>query len=82
VLAGVVRDLALRAGRELGFDVHESRVRVHRLVRAHEAFVTSSLCGVRPLVRFDGRPIGDGTPGRVTRAVRDAVAQLRERSNG
>jgi len=82
VLAGVVRDLAIRAGRELGFDMHESRVRVRRLASAHEAFVTSSLCGVRPLVRFDGRPIGDGTPGRVTRAVAEAVAQLREGSNG
>ena len=78
VLAGVVRDLAIRAGRELGCAVHETRVRVPGLVRAHEAFVTSSLCGVRPLVRFEGRPIGDGSAGRVTRAVADAVARLRE----
>ncbi len=79
VLAGVVRDLAIRAARSSGFDVHEARVRVRRLALAHEAFVTSSLCGVRPLVQFEGRPIRDGAPGRVTRAVAEAVAQLRGR---
>jgi len=77
VLAGVVRDLAIRAARSLGLDMHETRVRVHRLAVAHEAFATSSLCGVRPLVCFDGRPIGNGTPGRVTRSVAEAVARLR-----
>jgi branched-chain amino acid aminotransferase len=78
VLAGVVRDLAIRASRELGYPVHETRVRVPTLVRAHEAFVTSSLCGVRPLVRFEGRPVGDGSPGRVTGQVAEAVVRLRE----
>jgi branched-chain amino acid aminotransferase len=80
VLAGVVRDLALRASRELGYVVHEGRLRVHRLVRAHEAFVTSSLGGVRPLVRLDGRAIGRGLPGGVTRAIQEAVARMRQRS--
>lgn len=80
VLAGVVRDLAIRASRELGFDLHEGRVRVERLVRAHEAFVTSSLTGVRPLVALDGRRIGSGEPGKVTRTVQERVTQMRQGS--
>ncbi len=80
VLAGVMRDLAIRASRELGYAVHEGRLRVDRLVRAQEAFVTSSLGGVRPLVRLDGRAIGRGVPGGVTRAIQEAVARMRQRS--
>jgi branched-subunit amino acid aminotransferase/4-amino-4-deoxychorismate lyase len=39
--------------------------------------LTSSLRGVRPLVELDGRPVGSGRPGRVTRAVADEVARER-----
>ncbi len=77
ILPGVVRELAVVAGRTLGFDVQEGRVRLKRLERADEAFLTSSLCGVRPLVRVDDRTIGRGEPGPVTRAVAEEVVGLR-----
>jgi branched-chain amino acid aminotransferase len=36
------------------------------LLAADEAFLTSSLIGVRPLVELDGQPIGTGRPGPLT----------------
>jgi branched-chain amino acid aminotransferase len=36
---------------------------------ADEAFVTGTLGGVTPVTRVDGRPIGDGKPGPITRKV-------------
>jgi branched-subunit amino acid aminotransferase/4-amino-4-deoxychorismate lyase len=49
------------------------------LNRADEAFLTSSLRGIAPLVRLDGRAVGAGTPGPITRALiaayADAVAR-------
>jgi branched-subunit amino acid aminotransferase/4-amino-4-deoxychorismate lyase len=77
ILAGVVRERAICAARALGMSVHEGRIRLRRLEQAHEAFLTSSLRGVRPLVRFEGRAVGDGAPGAVTRAVAIEVARLR-----
>jgi branched-chain amino acid aminotransferase len=38
---------------------------------ADEAFVTGTLGGVTPIVRIDGRAIGDGKPGLLTQAASD-----------
>lgn len=80
ILAGVVRDLTLRAARGLSLPVYEGKVRLRRLERADEAFLTSSLRGIRPLIEFQGRPVGDGKPGRITRALAEAVERLRAKS--
>ncbi len=77
VLPGVVRGLAVQAARGLGLVLHETKVRLERLERAQEAFLTSSLKGVRPLVRFEGRPVGKGVPGPVTLSIADEVRKLR-----
>ncbi|HKQ60111.1 MAG TPA: aminotransferase class IV [Candidatus Polarisedimenticolaceae bacterium] len=77
ILEGVVRGLAIRAARELGLAVHEGRIRLHRLERAHEAFLTSSLRGLRPLVRLGARPLGRAEPGPVTALLAAAVRELR-----
>lgn len=77
ILPGVVRGHVLSAARGLGLVVHEGRVRPKRLGRASEAFLSSSLRGVRPLVRVDGRAIGSGRPGLWTRRIADRVARLR-----
>lgn len=77
ILPGIIRERVLAAGRNLGLPVHEGRVRCRRLLRAEEAFLSSSLRGIRPLVRIDGRPVGPGVPGRVTGRIADEVARLR-----
>ena len=77
ILPGVVRGLALTAARALGLGVHETRVRIPRLRRATEAFLTSSLRGVRPLVRFERRAVGTGDPGAVTSRIAEEVGRLR-----
>jgi branched-chain amino acid aminotransferase len=54
--------------------IHERRLLRADLLAADEAFLTNSLIGVRPLVEIDGQPIGQGTPGPVTRQAADLVA--------
>jgi branched-chain amino acid aminotransferase len=46
------------------------------LHQAEEAFLTSSVRGVVPVVRADGEPIGDGKPGPITRRVMTAYEAL------
>jgi branched-subunit amino acid aminotransferase/4-amino-4-deoxychorismate lyase len=67
----------LSVARRLRWHVHEGRVRLERLEHASEAFLTSSVAGVRPLVRFRGRPVGAGRPGPLTRRIAVEVARLR-----
>jgi branched-subunit amino acid aminotransferase/4-amino-4-deoxychorismate lyase len=82
ILPGVVRGLCLEAARRLGLPVHVGKTRLRRLERAGEAFLTSSVRGVRPLVRFQGKPVGGGKPGPVTRAIAAEVERLREPGYG
>ncbi len=50
--------------RELDFTLGEA-------YSANEAFVTGTLGGVTPVTRIDGRTIGSGTPGAITRRISD-----------
>jgi branched-chain amino acid aminotransferase len=49
---------------------------VASLYRATELFLTSTAGGVMPVTTLDGQPVGDGSPGPVTTALRDAYWAL------
>ena len=68
VLAGVTRGLL----RELE-DVEEGTYGVEALVAADEAFTTSSIREVMPVVSLDGRPIGGGRPGPAAARLQAAL---------
>jgi branched-chain amino acid aminotransferase len=71
---GVTREHAIEALRALGLSVRQSKVRIATLTGADEIFLTSSLRGVRPIVRLDGRNVRSGNPGPVTRRVAERLA--------
>ena len=77
-LPGVTRRRVLRAATKLGLDAGERLVVPEELGPADEAFLTSSLIGVRPLVRVDGRVIGDGRTGPLTRRLAAALEGQQE----
>jgi len=69
-LPGVTRSAVLELAREAGMRSEERSLSPEELFGAEEAFLTGAVMGVMPLVRADGRAIGDGKPGPVTRRVR------------
>jgi D-alanine transaminase/branched-chain amino acid aminotransferase len=75
VLKGVVRGHVLRiaGGR---FDAGEGPVRVEEIAGAREAFITSTTKGPVPVVAVDGRAVGNGRPGEVTRWVMEEFGKL------
>jgi D-alanine transaminase len=78
VLPGVTRICVLEIAREMGLAVEERAFSPDELFAAREAFLSSAGTLVLPVVEAEGRRIGDGQPGRVTRAIRDAyIARLR-----
>jgi len=70
---GVTRERAIDALRELGLSVRQSKVRIASLRAADEIFLTSSLRGVRPVVRVDGRDVRGGHPGPITRRLTELL---------
>lgn len=51
-------------------------MRFVKLAEAEEAFITNSVLEVMPLTWFDGKPIGVGKPGQLTRKLMAAYREL------
>lgn len=71
VLEGITRRTAIELCAEIGVPVEVGVLGVDALRSAEEAFVTSTAGGIMPLTRIDGRPVGDGRPGAITRRLID-----------
>jgi len=69
VLVGITRATVLAAAVAEGIEVEEAEVRPEDLYGADEAFITSSIREVMPVVSADGRAIGSGVPGPVTKQL-------------
>jgi branched-subunit amino acid aminotransferase/4-amino-4-deoxychorismate lyase len=68
VLQGVTRNLLINRCPEATFLCEDFSIsQLHE--RVAEAFLTHSSHGVVPIVAIDGDPVGDGTPGAITRSI-------------
>jgi D-alanine transaminase len=75
LLSGVTRKVVLGLAQEAGMAVKEQPVTEAELYAADEVFLTGTTIEVLPVARVNGRPIGAGTPGPVTKLV---MARFRE----
>jgi branched-chain amino acid aminotransferase len=70
ILAGVTRAMLLEIGQRGDLPMAEASLYEADLRTAGEVFLSSTLRDVVPIVRLDGRPIGNGEPGPVTLDLR------------
>jgi branched-chain amino acid aminotransferase len=75
-LPGITRATVIELAAALGVPTVERAFGVEVLLAAREAFLTSSLRGIAPLVRLDASRLGDGHPGPCTRDIARAYAAL------
>lgn len=66
-LRGITRMVAIEIANSLGFSVVERNMGYYDLYCADEVFVTGTAAEVAPITWIDGRDIGTGKPGPVTR---------------
>jgi len=66
-LEGVTRNLLLRLLHWNGVKAEERNLTLHDLWNSDEVFICGTGAEIRPLVKIDGRTIGDGGMGPVTR---------------
>lgn len=71
ILHGITRAAVMRYAAEAQMEVEERSFTLKEAQAADEAFVTSASAFVMPVVEIDGVGIGDGTPGRVSRRLRE-----------
>ena len=70
ILRGVTRAAVLRVATEAGLAVAEGPFSVDDALAAREAFITGASTLVTPVVRINGRILGDGEPGPVAKRLR------------
>lgn len=70
ILRGITRTVVLDVLAAHGLTLDERPFTVEEAYAAREAFVTSASQIVLPVVRIDGRPIGNGAPGLIASALR------------
>jgi len=70
ILRGITRTVVLEAIADHGLKLEERPFTMEEAYAAREAFVTSATQFVMPVVRIDGRPVGNGAPGLIASALR------------
>ena len=70
ILRGITRSVLIEVVRAQGLELEERPFTVDEIYGAREAFLTSASQIVMPVVRVDGRPIGNGAPGSIATALR------------
>jgi branched-chain amino acid aminotransferase len=69
ILAGVTRQTVINLARGDGLQVTEENLTTFDCLAADEAFLTGTAAEVIPMVTLDGRKIGGGKPGPVTKRI-------------
>jgi D-alanine transaminase len=70
ILRGITRTVVLDAVNGQGLSIEERAFTLQEAFAAREAFITSATQLVLPVVKIDGRTVGDGKPGPVAAALR------------
>ena len=76
ILIGITRATVLEAAAAEGIRVEEGEIRPEDLFSADEAFITSSIREVMPVVSAEGHRIGAGVPGEITKRLHTGYLRL------
>lgn len=76
ILEGITRNAVIGLARDAGVPVQEVPLLRHDIFAADECFLTGTAAEVIPVVKLDGRQIGDGKPGPVTNDLRARFQKL------
>lgn len=76
ILEGITRNAVMELAQEAGIETNEATLTRHDLFIADECFLTGSAAEVIPVVILDGRKIGNGSPGPITRQLNDSFREL------
>jgi len=75
-LPGVTRETVFKLARKLKVPIRERPFTMYDLWAANEVFLTGTAAEIAPVVEADGRVIGDGKPGKVTKQLMAAFRKL------
>ena len=75
ILGGITRQTAIACAESLQMKVVERAFTVDEALKAREAFITSAMNLVTPVIAIDGKKVGEGAPGPVATRLRARYVQ-------
>ncbi len=75
-LRGITRDAILEIARKSKISAHEHVITRHEVYISDECFLTGTAAEIIPVVKVDGRIIGEGAPGKLTLTLMKKFKQL------
>lgn len=76
ILEGITRNAIIDIAREAKFEVQECQLQRYDCYAADEFFLTGTGAELIPVVKYDGRVIGDGKPGPIFKMLRERFQAL------
>ena len=76
ILPGITRVAILELASQLSIKATEQDIKPDELFQAEEAFLTNSLMEVMPLIEVEGKPVGSGRPGAITKRLMAAYKEM------
>ena len=75
ILPGITRSVLRDLARDVGIELDESPITVDEIPGLSELFLTGTTTDVMPVVQLDGRYVGDGQPGELTRKLQRVLSE-------
>jgi len=69
ILSSITREFTLKAGRNVGLQIVEESLTVEQAAASDELLIASTTQDTVPVVRFDGKPVADGAPGKYAKLL-------------
>lgn len=68
-LEGITRDAVIKIGMDLDIQVSENNITRSELMMSDEVFLTGTAAEITPIIEIDGKKIGNGKPGNITKKM-------------
>jgi branched-chain amino acid aminotransferase len=75
-LEGITRDTVIKVGKDLDIEVLEKEVTRSELIVSDEVFLTGTAAEITPITSINGKKIGNGKPGNITKKMMDEYTDI------
>jgi branched-chain amino acid aminotransferase len=80
-LEGITRDSVMEIAKDLGYSVKEKTITRSEAYLADEMFLTGTAAEITPVISIDGRKIGNGKPGNITKQIVSTYSDIVKAKN-
>lgn len=81
ILPGITRDSVIKIAKDLGYGVAEKDIKIKEVVNADEAFFTGTAAEFSFIKEVDGKLIGNGKIGKITKELQNKFSEITKGKN-